>query len=216
MSTRTKLIGFAVATAGALVLGILSAPVAVGTAGVLNLSGKLTFCAKNSTGEMRLAKTCNRTERKVTWSPVPGPRGFTGPAGPPGERGSDGMSGPAGERGEAGPVGADGKMGQTLDFWTFGGDRLAIPGLTPGTRYLVQWRFRADGGVLTDCVVLVEGEGFQGALASGLSRNSNGATLVGTSLMLLPAELPAASLGLSCGGGRLMLDISSASFIPLD
>ncbi len=57
--------------------------------------GSVHACANKRTGALRLAKSCNKRERSVSWA-IAGPRGT---AGPPGARGPQG---PAGANGTAG------------------------------------------------------------------------------------------------------------------
>jgi hypothetical protein len=64
-------------------------------------------CANTRTGALRLAKSCNRHERSVSWAKsgpegVAGPHGAQGPQGAPGPQGAQGPQGPPGINGRAG------------------------------------------------------------------------------------------------------------------
>ena len=63
-------------------------------------------CASKKGGALRLAKTCRKGERRVTWAK-------RGPAGPTGSQGPSGPSGPPGPAGAAGAAGAAGSPGAT-------------------------------------------------------------------------------------------------------
>jgi hypothetical protein len=58
-------------------------------------------CASKKTGALRLASTCKKTEKKVTWS-VTGPEGAKGARGVPGGTGVRGVTGPRGAKGARG------------------------------------------------------------------------------------------------------------------
>jgi hypothetical protein len=81
-------------------------------------------CASKSTGALRLAPSCKRSERSVSWNTV-GPRGRRGLQGIPGAKGDTGSTGPAGLAGPAGAQGPKGDKGDKGDkgepaFGTFG------------------------------------------------------------------------------------------------
>jgi len=67
-------------------------------------------CANKSTGALRVATSCTRTERAITWDVV-GPRGLPGTPGSPGTAGSPGPSGPSGPPGPSGAPGSTGPIG---------------------------------------------------------------------------------------------------------
>jgi hypothetical protein len=63
-------------------------------------------CYSNSTGNLRVASSCERSETAISWNqdgPI-GPAGLAGPAGQAGAAGPAGKAGPAGPRGETGLV----------------------------------------------------------------------------------------------------------------
>jgi hypothetical protein len=61
-------------------------------------------CASKSTGVLRLARTCRKSERSVSWNTV-GPRGPRGATGATGARGATGATGATGAKGDTGPAG---------------------------------------------------------------------------------------------------------------
>ena len=63
-------------------------------------------CASKSTGVLRLARTCKRSERRVSWNTA-------GPRGPRGLRGIQGAKGDTGAKGATGATGATGAKGDT-------------------------------------------------------------------------------------------------------
>jgi hypothetical protein len=81
---------------GKLTLIMAAAAVTVATVGGVAIaahsSGKIEACAAKSDGALRLAKSCDSNEKKVTWN-VTGPRGAPGQPGAPGPPGADGSSG---------------------------------------------------------------------------------------------------------------------------
>ena len=64
-------------------------------------------CYSNSTGNLRIASSCERSETAVSWNQD----GPAGPTGPPGPAGQAGAVGPAGATGKAGPAGPRGEAG---------------------------------------------------------------------------------------------------------
>ena len=91
-----------------LLAGILS----VATAGRFALAasggGAISACASRRTGTLRIATSCRRGERAVSWNQQDptGPPGSAGPSGSPGAVGSPGTAGPAGLAGPPGPSSA--------------------------------------------------------------------------------------------------------------
>jgi hypothetical protein len=73
-------------------------------------SATIRACANNSTGALRLAASCKRSERRVSWNTV-GPRGRRGLQGIQGAKGDTGATGAAGAAGAAGTPGAQGLPG---------------------------------------------------------------------------------------------------------
>jgi hypothetical protein len=69
-------------------------------------------CASKSTGALRLAASCKRSERRVSWNTV-GPRG---PRGLRGIQGATGATGAAGATGATGATGAKGDAGPAGPF----------------------------------------------------------------------------------------------------
>jgi len=55
-------------------------------------SGQISACANKSTGALRIASKCAKTENPISW----GKQGEVGPKGDPGARGLPGLQGPAG------------------------------------------------------------------------------------------------------------------------
>ncbi len=85
--------------------------------------GVIKACAKKRGGALRIAKSCRRSERKVTWSQagVEGPAGPSGPKGAPGDDGANGLPGTDGADGADGTNGVDGTTtGQTFYAETLG------------------------------------------------------------------------------------------------
>ena len=64
-------------------------------------------CYSNSTGNLRVASSCERSETAISWNQD----GPAGPAGPAGAAGQPGAVGPAGAAGRAGPAGPRGETG---------------------------------------------------------------------------------------------------------
>jgi hypothetical protein len=82
------------------VAGVVTAS-AFGAFGRAAASGQITACAKKSgatKGLLRLASTCKKGERRVTWN-VKGQTGATGSAGAPGTSGAPGTPGAPGQPG---------------------------------------------------------------------------------------------------------------------
>jgi hypothetical protein len=69
-------------------------------------SGVIRACYAKRTGALRIAKSCHKGEKAISWDKI-GPPGPTGPAG------SRGLTG---ERGETGPPGADGADGSARAY----------------------------------------------------------------------------------------------------
>jgi hypothetical protein len=67
-------------------------------------------CASNSTGALRLAASCRRSEHRVSWNTV-GPRGPRGAQGVTGAQGAQGAQGIQGAQGVPGPPGLSGYVG---------------------------------------------------------------------------------------------------------
>ena len=67
-------------------------------------SATLRACASKSTGILRLATRCKRSERRVSWNTV-------GPRGPRGRQGIEGAKGDTGSTGATGATGATGTPG---------------------------------------------------------------------------------------------------------
>jgi hypothetical protein len=74
--------------------------------------GKITACAKKSSGNLYLADgvRCKNGDQPISWD-AKGPQGDRGPEGPPGPQGA---AGPAGPPGPAGAPGADGAFTGSL------------------------------------------------------------------------------------------------------
>jgi Collagen triple helix repeat (20 copies) len=70
-------------------------------------SATIRACASKSTGVLRLASRCKKSERRVSWNTV-GPRG---PQGTHGVRGRQGLQGRQGVQGPPGPPGSQGVQG---------------------------------------------------------------------------------------------------------
>jgi Collagen triple helix repeat (20 copies) len=70
----------------------------------------LRGCANKRTGALRLAASCHRNERAVSWN-IQGTPGATGPAGPTGPAGAIGATGARGATGANGANGATGPAG---------------------------------------------------------------------------------------------------------
>jgi hypothetical protein len=68
-------------------------------------SGQISACANKSTGALRIASKCAKTENPISWGKQ-GLTGARGQAGPQGETGPRGQAGPQGETGSRGPAGA--------------------------------------------------------------------------------------------------------------
>src|SRR5579862_8764399 len=60
--------------------------------------GTIHACAKKSSGALRIAHKCKKSEKRVSWN-------SSGPAGPQGAPGPQGPAGPAGPAGAQGPQG---------------------------------------------------------------------------------------------------------------
>jgi hypothetical protein len=74
-------------------------------------SATIRACASKSTGALRLAASCKRSERRVSWNTV-GPRGRRGLQGIQGAKGDTGSTGAAGAAGAQGPKGDKGDKGE--------------------------------------------------------------------------------------------------------
>ena len=87
---------------------MLSVAVAGGFALASSGGGAISACASRRTGTLRIATTCRRGERAVSWNQQgpTGPPGSAGPAGSPGPVGSPGPAGPPGLTGPPGPSSA--------------------------------------------------------------------------------------------------------------
>jgi hypothetical protein len=68
---------------------------------------KISACVNKSTGLVRIARKCKKSERRIAWN-VRGPRGARGPAGADGARGPTGPAGVPGAKGAIGPTGPAG------------------------------------------------------------------------------------------------------------
>ena len=112
---RARVPVFAVAAACLLAVGAGWAIAASTTS-----TATLRACANNSTGALRLAASCKRGERRVSWNTVGprGRRGLQGIQGAKGDPGSTGSAGPAGAQGPKGDKGDKGEPGQSVG--TFG------------------------------------------------------------------------------------------------
>src|SRR5919205_2446935 len=77
-------------------------------------------CANKTTGVLRLASECRKSERSVSWNTV-------GPRGPRGFEGTAGATGPAGPAGPTGPAGAAGTPGSTGPAGVSGYERVSVP-----------------------------------------------------------------------------------------
>ncbi|MDX6205776.1 MAG: hypothetical protein QOF39_1833 [Frankiales bacterium] len=95
----------------ALVLAVSVTVAATGAGSVAvaaTSAGKqVTMCALKTTGAVRLATKCHKTERAVRLGQI-GPRGLVGAAGPQGSPGAPGPQGTPGTQGAVGPTGAPG------------------------------------------------------------------------------------------------------------
>lgn len=84
-------------------------------------SATIRACANNSTGVLRLAASCKRGERPVSWNTV-GPRGRRGLQGIQGAKGATGSTGSAGPAGAQGPKGNKGDKGEPGTLQRLTGD----------------------------------------------------------------------------------------------
>jgi hypothetical protein len=100
--SRARVPVFAVAAACLLAIGAGWAIAASTTS-----SATIRACASKSTGVLRLAASCKRSERSLSWNTL-GPRG---PRGLQGIQGATGGTGAAGAAGAAGATGKDGPPG---------------------------------------------------------------------------------------------------------
>jgi hypothetical protein len=89
--------------------------VATGGAAFAAASGNsLHACASKSSGALRLAANCKRSEKGVSWAIV-------GPSGPQGPRGPNGAQGPQGPQGAQGGQGSPGQRGPSdafTEYWS--------------------------------------------------------------------------------------------------
>lgn len=85
-------------------LAIMTALSGVAYAANNRTASVIHACYSTSTGNLRIASSCERTEAAISWNEE-GPVGPAGQAGPGGPRGEDGPPGPAGRRGPAGARG---------------------------------------------------------------------------------------------------------------
>jgi len=94
--------------AGLVLVGGLVLTVGVGRL-ALAASGNsiIHACAGKRSGVLRLAATCRRSERAVTWN-LQGPPGSPGPSGASGSTGPAGLAGAVGSSGASGPPGPPG------------------------------------------------------------------------------------------------------------
>ena len=90
----------------ALLLALLTALSGVAYAANSRTASVIQGCYSNSTGNLRVASSCERSETAISWNQEgsAGPAGPAGPAGQLGAAGPAGRAGPAGPRGEAGLV----------------------------------------------------------------------------------------------------------------
>jgi hypothetical protein len=101
----TNLPGKTLARVGACLLaGMLSVAAAEGFDLASSGGGAISACASRRTGTLRIATTCRRGERSVSWNQQ-------GPTGPPGSAGPGGSPGPVGSPGPAGAPGVTGPRG---------------------------------------------------------------------------------------------------------
>ena len=101
MLVRARVPLLAVAAACLLALGAGWAIAASTTS-----TATIRACASKSTGVLRLARTCKRSEHRVNWNTV-------GPRGPRGLQGIQGAKGDTGAKGATGATGATGAKGDT-------------------------------------------------------------------------------------------------------
>jgi hypothetical protein len=88
-------------------LALLAALSGVAYAANNRTASVIQGCYSNSTGTLRVASSCERTETAISWN-QDGPAGPAGPVGPAGQPGAVGPAGPAGGAGPAGPRGETG------------------------------------------------------------------------------------------------------------
>jgi hypothetical protein len=91
--------GLLVALAAVAAFGVGGWAVAAGGS-----SGTIRACYAKRTGALRIAKSCRKGEKAISWGKV----GPPGPAGPRGDAGPRGLAGEGGETGISGKAGADG------------------------------------------------------------------------------------------------------------
>ena len=89
------------------VLALLLALSGVAYAANNRTASVIQGCYSNSTGNLRVASSCERSETAISWNQD----GPAGPAGPAGAAGQPGAVGPAGAAGRAGPAGPRGETG---------------------------------------------------------------------------------------------------------
>ena len=87
-------------------LALLTALSGVAYAANSRTASVIQGCYSNSTGNLRVASSCERSETAISWNQegTAGPAGPAGPAGQPGAVGPAGRAGPAGPRGETGLI----------------------------------------------------------------------------------------------------------------
>jgi len=85
-------------------LALLTALSGVAYAANSRTASVIQGCYSTSTGNLRIASSCERSETAISWNQEgsAGPAGPAGPAGQPGAAGPAGRAGPAGPKGEAG------------------------------------------------------------------------------------------------------------------
>ena len=88
-------------------LALLAALSGVAYAANNRTASVIQGCYSNSTGNLRVASSCERSETAISWNQ----EGTAGPAGPAGPAGQPGAVGPAGPAGRAGPAGPRGETG---------------------------------------------------------------------------------------------------------
>jgi hypothetical protein len=85
-------------------LAVLTALSGVAYAANNRTASVIQGCYSNSTGTLRVASSCDRSETAISWN-QDGPSGPAGPAGPAGQVGAAGPAGPAGPAGARGETG---------------------------------------------------------------------------------------------------------------
>jgi hypothetical protein len=110
-------------------------------------SATIRACASKSTGALRLAASCRRSERSVSWNTV-GPRGPRGLPGIQGAKGDTGAAGATGATGAAGAAGQDGPPGPVVLIYRNSGAHSLPSGQTTTQQVSCpQDTFAVGGGV---------------------------------------------------------------------